>query len=933
MECRALTDSSSLAHLIADLEDTSSTPWRQAAVVCHSQSVEDPGRRRLWIIPRDEKAGANPRLWITQHRELMDELVHQTVAHTTIVFPGALPKSAERHFIDVASREDAGQRQATRARGRRSVRRDVRAVSAPSHLWVDRLRTFDHSGSIDEKTRSERLRKWGRRYWTKEMEGVYIPPNLRVVHDSSADIGEAATKNLLATRPSCPERGLVVIYGQGGVGKTFFLSRVADRLAVAASGDPTACVPVMILLAGVLHRYALENWLSRNGFGMLTLGQITCLLRHGVIVPLLDALDEVVKGEARQGSEEFLDHMLELTTGEEAGRGILACRDYYLTTDRALVRERVRESRCAELSIGPFDKQDTRRFIEASTGLSPDHASRWAEALERQAMAIVQEDEELDVIRHPVVLDTLARYIRDLPPESRVTAADEFRLSRGDIFGDIVDELLRRERQKHAPLWEETFAGWLEPEWMHPFEPEKQREVLRELTLLTARDGGSRQSDDEGGREFRHGLFLGAKEMPQADNPRDALEATLCQLLGQPKVALTVPDDEQADVQAKAVRHMTEAYAGHILANTEPSRPDDLVFALRHRFYFDYFLADALLAEIERAIATGRGHELVEWCLEHHVGDTFAGCLDFLAWDPRIARVGGERLRDFFRSGEEVDELLASYLTSLALAVFLRRQIPGREGAMEQGQFSPDPKLELLLMKEFLPTELSHFCLLSCSFPRVTIDSIDLADVTVESCDFQELRVIGRPKARITGCKLVETECRLLALEGNLVFSDTELDIEGDIVLADGARIELYNCAMTERVLRAFEQAKQTDAEAIIKAPRRLEKVVPSKVTQSVGRRFVNRLMALLRKEGHSEFGVYIYKLRDKTPGSDEQFSRAVDILTERGCVETEGPMVFMTSEGATKMYQPKLLGNPDYDPQDQYWEPIIQELDGILTS
>jgi hypothetical protein len=30
--------------------------------------------------------------------------------------------------------------------------------------------------------------------------------------------------------------------------------------------------------------------------------------------------------------------------------------------------------------------------------------------------------------------------------------------------------------------------------------------------------------------------------------------------------------------------------------NTEPNLPDDLVFALRHRFYFDYFLAAALIA-------------------------------------------------------------------------------------------------------------------------------------------------------------------------------------------------------------------------------------------------------------------------------------------------------------------------------------------------
>lgn len=91
--------------------------------------------------------------------------------------------------------------------------------------------------------------------------------------------------------------------------------------------------------------------------------------------------------------------------------------------------------------------------------------------------------------------------------------------------------------------------------------------------------------------------------------------------------------------------------------------------------------------------------------------------------------------------------------------------------------------------------------------------------------------------------------------------------------------------------------------------------------------------MSILRKEGHSDFAVYIYKLRDKTPGTDEQFSRALAVLRQRGCVETRDPMVFMTTEGAAEMYRPRLLGKVGYDSHDEYWEPIIEELDAVLAS
>src|SRR3989338_9228743 len=462
MQCAAFCDPQNLIQLISELELEKHSTWRRAALICKSRSQEDPGRSRLWIVPTDARAGANAELWVKENREIFDEMVNQSVVQTSVVFAGALPAEIGRHRIEVHSR--------TEGRGVRHTVRGIRTLSAPLHVWVDRLKTFSERGDIDVKARKDRLHNWAAAKWTKEKEAVYVPPNLQVTAETPGKLGEAARECLLAKKPTPIEKGFVVIYGSGGAGKTFFLDRIGERLVSAAIQDLTSSIPVLVQLAGILHRDALENWLSRNGFGMLTLDQLGTLLRWGVIVPLLDALDEVVKGDARQGSDEFLDHIFAFARDEGKARGLLACRDYYLTTDRAVVRDRAQANMFPQLLIGSFTAQDTRRFLQVRTGLPPEHASKWAETLERQAMQVVGEESEWEVIRHPVVLDTLAEYITRLPAGSQVAAAEEFRLSRQDIFGNIVDELLKREQQKLTNLWRESFEGELHADWMNPFE-------------------------------------------------------------------------------------------------------------------------------------------------------------------------------------------------------------------------------------------------------------------------------------------------------------------------------------------------------------------------------------------------------------------------------------------------------------------------------
>jgi len=644
-----------------------------------------------------------------------------------------------------------------------------------------------------------------------------------------------------------------------------------------------------------------------------------------VVAPILDALDEVVKGEARKGGEEFLTHIFELA---HAGtlRGVLACRDYYLTTDRGLVCNRAFAQEFAQLYIGPFSHQDTRKYLQVRTGLEPKAAADWTEALEREGRKVVGEDSDLQVIRHPVVLKTLAQYITELPDDSRVAAASKFELTRTDIFGNIVDELLKRERDKLFVGWDRAFQGQLAPEWRDPFEFPKQRQLLRKLTLLSAQAGGSPNLGQDSG--MRHGLFLHSKGVPPEKNVREAFEKLLLHLLGTPEPDSTVSEDKRAEVQRSALKHLADAYSAHILA--ERGQSEELVFALSHRFYFDYFLADALLEQVEAALQ-GKlvGENLIQWCIDHHTTDKFATCLDFLQWDARVARDGPEQLRSFL-ADSKADPVLAGYLVSLALAVFLRRINPS-DRVVEHLRWDTNDKLELLLMKDFLPEDVSDLSMQLCSFPNLSIAGLELSDIAAEACDFKRLTVTD---CRINQCKFRELECEELHLEGTVIFSGTTLDFECPVTIGLGAHVELNHCSVSDSLRHQLE-ARQGGYDVAFKELKVVEPVAEEKLVASrltAGRRFVNRLMALLRKEGRAEFAVYRFKLRSKTPGNESQFDRVLELLGQRSVLKTKGSMVIMTQKAAEQMYYHRLFGRAGYDSHDEYWQPLVGELDNILA-
>lgn len=937
MQCEALTIPERLASLLKELDEMQVRDY-QSAYVCVGPSIEEPGRNRLFIVPKNRQAGANPSLWLRQNNFIIQKEFSHNVTHCSVVFPGDLPQNVEHQYVSIKL-SNAESRKAPAQRRRDFIRREVRLLSATTHIWVDRLRLHNTKGDIDTGQRENLIIRLSTQRWNEEKERVYVPPTLQGVRGGSGESIKARELLLDNRRPVCREQGLVVLYGPGGIGKTFFLDRLVYKLGTHANSDVLASIPVFVQAPTLLHKQALENWLALHGFDKLTLQQITVLLRYGFIIPLLDALDEVVKGEARQGSEEFLKHLVEFTSSREAfGRGVLACRDYYLNSD-GFVPDIVRQAKecpVAELSFGFFNHRERQRFIQLRAGLDPSHASRWATALETQASEILGKESRREVqelIGHPVVLDTLARYIKDLPPEQRITMADEFKITSSDIFGQIIEQLLGRERNKMIPIWERSFKGRLKSSWLDPMEPQKQKQVLHGLTLLAAKDGAveteRRALDNDVYRPLKHGVFMFTEGVRPASNRTEALQQLLRDIIGSPEVLETILDTGRDAIINEALKHLAEAYAGHILANTEPGLPDDLVFAFRHRTYFDYFLADNVIEQLLHALRTKRVESFVQWCERHHIFDTFGTCLDFLQWDPRVTSGGMGTLHEFIEAAEESDDLLAGYIISLALALFIRRG-QHLEGIPVEGlSFAPYPKWELLLIREMLTPTITGLKVYECSFPNLTVSGINFRELSIHSCDFETLRLISSTYSR---CEFLGLECKKLCLGGVICFQDSTLDLsEGSVVVENGANADFFNCRVSHNVLHELEKSRALGSKITLSNVTCIEPVKTPPIHLSSGRRFINRVMALARRGGRKQYSIYQYKLRDYTPGSDDQFKGVIRCLQEHECMITEKNWVVLTPEAADHMYKPRPGDEPSYESQCVFWDPIVEEIDEIL--
>ena len=82
--------------LIKEL-DVTSLAETSVAYTCLGPSIEDPGRKRLWIIPKDKNAGSNPSLWLKNNQNIISNEFERKILHYTMVCPGDLPIKVEYH--------------------------------------------------------------------------------------------------------------------------------------------------------------------------------------------------------------------------------------------------------------------------------------------------------------------------------------------------------------------------------------------------------------------------------------------------------------------------------------------------------------------------------------------------------------------------------------------------------------------------------------------------------------------------------------------------------------------------------------------------------------------------------------------------------------------------------------------------------------------
>jgi hypothetical protein len=462
---------------------------------------------------------------------------------------------------------------------------------------------------------------------------------------------------------------------------------------------------------------------------------------------------------------------------------------------------------------------------------------------------------------------------------------------------------------------------------------------------MLGRETYQRSMEDERYRELYHGLFRFTRGLPPDENAsrKELLGEVVQTVLGEPSIGDHVPEQERDARQHAALDEYAGFLLQHTLSDTRPNLMDDLVFATRHRAYFDYLLADALLEELREALThpdDSSRERFIEWCLAHHIFESpggteseppFASCLDFVLWHRDALDQAIRLLADYF-SGTAVDDVLGSYVLSLGLAVLLRAGQRSGRAALIDTTVGANASVELELLENVVPA-ISSLQISGCAVGALRVGESRIRDVEVLGSDFRWLEF---KNARLTRVAFDECDSDVLRFTGVIHLTDCKLDLK---VPADGFEIDPLAQISVERtqfdpdLLQQLEQAASVRPDAI-----RLDHCSPITADEDLGwsrgRLFLNKLMSLTRRHGHDEYAVYSMKLRGRTGTTPENFSRTVDVLRQAGVVTSATDMVFLTESGALHRFSGKdRPGLPSYDDVAEFWEPIVQELDQALAS
>ena len=928
--CPALVEPGALFNLLVDLEpDFARHEVDEMVGLLAGPSHDDPGETVGLLVPGHLPSGGArvAERWLHQVGGQVKEMSERyRVGRLVVIWPGELPETPHRTRLGAVS---------------------LRVVSAAHYIWVERLRIYSQGGQLSEDERRLFIDRFCPR-WSTENERSYTEPALTAVRDGDV-AAESARTQLLTPSPDLPAGQVTLIFGPGGIGKTFFLRRLSSNFAKAAKAEATVGLPVFAELPVLLHEDALETFLSNAGIN-LPMPQIRALVEHGVVVPVLDALDELVRGQARDGTRDFLSHIGSLA---RRAKVLMSSRDYYLNLD-PLVQQGLAEAEVdtdpAELKIGYFSQQGRRRYIQLRTALNEAGAARWAGQLEEQSRSVLSEltdDDVESLIGHPLFLEAFCQMILAHPKAERARRADEFTLSSPNVFGEIVDSVLVREAAKFQPAWDKAFEGKLVGDFRTPFEPGRQRQVLKRLILLAAEDGGGevlrRQRDNQRLRELRHGVFTFTKGVPT--NPegdaKQSLREILREQLGEPRVADGIDDDEANALRDDALDQIADFYAQHTLSDTQPDPPAELVFATRHRAYFDYLLADALLQELADTLSRpgpDAAESFVLWCLEHHIFERFdrdeseppyASCLDFVLWHRESMERALELIDGLFQEPEALDATNASYIASLALAVSLRAGVQAGRTLIADREFLV-AKGPLEVLPSVVP-QISACDVERCSLPMVSLASVPLKDVTMTELDMLQLELADSSWTEVI---MDDVEAEALAFRGTVHLSRCRLDLRVPleaISVDPGAELSASECQLSPALHEAIKRASELRPNSVrMNECQVIEEVTETEI--SPGRLFLNKLLAVARRHGHNEYGVYDQKLRGVSNATKDNFADVIKVLVKHEIVVAPGAMIYLTDRAAEERYYGRQReGVRTFEDVAEFWSPVVEDLDRVL--
>jgi hypothetical protein len=160
---------------------------------------------------------------------------------------------------------------------------------------------------------------------------------------------------------------------------------------------------------------------------------------------------------------------------------------------------------------------------------------------------------------------------------------------------------------------------------------------------------------------------------------------------------------------------------------------------------------------------------------------------------------------------------------------------------------------------------------------------------------------------------------------------DFEESDEFSLVVAPNAALVLTRCSASPVLLEHLNAAARVRPDSVVVDCSLIEHADPP---LSPGRIFLNRLMTLLRKHGHNEYAVWEPKLRGLTKATGATFPQALEALRKHGAVFFMNEMVCLTNAAEENLFSGKLRqGMRSYADVAAYWDPIVADLDSVLSS